>query len=351
MTLLNNLFDIINGVPSGSVKLSESKDRQYSIPYIRPSNDFSNTIVGYLSEKEIEPKYVFPAQTVFVSTNGQGSHSYAYVSPFDFVPNSDVAVLLPKKDMSLKEKIFYAMCITRNRYRFSYGRKPKGDKLANINLPDTIPDWVEKIELNDDDYKKSSESYSKTKMKLSEIKYKEFIYSDLFEIKKGKRIVVSKQLENGNCPFVSSISKNNGVSDKLNIEPNQSGNTITVNYNGSIGEAFYQPDPFWASDDVNVLYPKFKLNPFIAMFLIAMIKKERYRYNYGRKWHVERMKKSIIRLSMTVDGDPDWVFMENFIKGLPYSKCLEPVNEIASISEINENASPIKKLQKTLVDF
>jgi hypothetical protein len=40
-----------------------------------------------------------------------------------------------------------------------------------------------------------------------------------------------------------------------------------VNYNGSVGEEFYQQISYFALDDMSVLYPKFELNPFIAMFL------------------------------------------------------------------------------------
>ena len=37
--------------------------------------------------------------------------------------------------MPLFEKIFYAYCISINRFKFSYGRKPKGERLENIMLP------------------------------------------------------------------------------------------------------------------------------------------------------------------------------------------------------------------------
>ncbi len=40
--------------------------------------------------------------------------------------------------MTLREKLFYAMCISRNRFKFSYGRKPKGEKLERIMLPLSI---------------------------------------------------------------------------------------------------------------------------------------------------------------------------------------------------------------------
>jgi hypothetical protein len=54
-----------------------------------------------------------------------------------------------------------------------------------------------------------------------------------------------------------------------------------------------------------------------------LIKREKYRYNYGRKWGIERMKNSQIKLPVTKNGTPDWSFMENYIKSLPYSSNLE----------------------------
>jgi hypothetical protein len=77
-----------------------------------------------------------------VSTDGQGSHTYTYVSSFEFVPNSNVAVLIPKEEMSLQEKLYYAACITNNRFKFSYGRKPKGERLKDILLPKSAPSFV-----------------------------------------------------------------------------------------------------------------------------------------------------------------------------------------------------------------
>ena len=45
---------------------------------------------------------------------------------------------------------------------------------------------------------------------------------------------------------------------------------------------------------------------------------DRYRWTYGRKWRPERMIKSTIKLPVDKQGNPDWNFMENYIKSLPY---------------------------------
>ena len=150
-------------------------------------------------------------------------------------------------------------------------------------------------------------------------KWKEFKLSELFEIKKGKRLTKANQTD-GQTPFIGAIDSNNGVSGYIGQRPNHKGGTISLSYNGSVAEAFYQPVPYWACDDVNALYPKeFKLNPSTALFLCTIIRMEKYRFNYGRKWHLERMREAIIKLPVIKDGTPDWDYMERYIKSLPYS--------------------------------
>ncbi|MDR2569737.1 MAG: N-6 DNA methylase [Oscillospiraceae bacterium] len=141
----------------------------------------------------------------------------------------------------------------------------------------------------------------------------------LFKFRKGKRLTKTDMVE-GTVNFIGAISENNGVRQFIDVEPRYLPNCITVNYNGSVGEAFYQFEPFWASDDVNVLYADgWELNKYIAMFIITTIKANRYKFSYGRKWTLEKMKESIIKLPKASNGSPDWSYMENYIKALPYS--------------------------------
>jgi hypothetical protein len=148
--------------------------------------------------------------------------------------------------------------------------------------------------------------------------WKPFRLSQLFDLKKGKRLTKAQMIA-GETPFIGSIDDNNGISNFVGQPAQHSGNTITVNYNGSVAEAFYQPVPFRCSDDVNVLYPKFAMTPAIGLFVATLIRKEKYRFNYGRKWHLERMEQSEIRLPVKSDDTPDWEWMETYIKTLAFS--------------------------------
>ncbi|AZJ43546.1 restriction endonuclease subunit S [Bacillus velezensis] len=133
--MLQDIFHIYNGVASSNLAIQPEKANEYLIPYIRPSKWQSTSYTGYVDIHTVPKNKVFPAGTIYVSTNGAGSHTYSYVSIEPFVPNSDVTVLIPKQELSLEQKLAYATLITANRFKFSYGRKPKGDRLKAILLP------------------------------------------------------------------------------------------------------------------------------------------------------------------------------------------------------------------------
>lgn len=175
--------------------------------------------------------------------------------------------------------------------------------------------------------------------------WKWFRYDEIFIIKKGFYNKKPDEVLDGTLPFIGATDSNNGITMFTDIETvdatSKTGdenntdledklfdeNCISVSNNGSVGYAFYQAQQFTCTHDVNPLYLKnHTLNVYIAMFLCTLIEKERYRWAYGRKWRPKRMPDSLIKLPVIEDENhkfvPDWNFMENFIKGLPYSSCL-----------------------------
>lgn len=139
---ISELFEIRNGLSSSLVTRRRVKENENWIPYIRPSYRQETCVDAFVNKKVVPEDKVFPKGTLYVSTDGQGSHTYSYVSTGEFVPNSNVSVLIPKRPMSLQEKLYYAHCITQNRYKFSYGRKPKGKRLEAVLVPDIPPAYV-----------------------------------------------------------------------------------------------------------------------------------------------------------------------------------------------------------------
>lgn len=152
-------------------------------------------------------------------------------------------------------------------------------------------------------------------------KWKFFRLGDYFEVKKGKRLTKEDQTE-GLTPYLGAIDSNNGVASFIGQEPIHNGNTISLSYNGSVGEAFYQPVDYWSTDDVNALYPKDipLFNARIGLFVCTILRQEKYRYSYGRKWVLEEMENALIKLPAISKETPDWKFMERCIKCLENRK-------------------------------
>lgn len=152
--------------------------------------------------------------------------------------------------------------------------------------------------------------------KINTSKWGEYKLKDLFDIVKGKRLTKADMIE-GNINFIGASSVNNGITAKIgNTKYIHPGNTITVNYNGSVGEAFYQEQQFWASDDVNVLYPKFTMNKTLALFFIPIIKRVGQQYAFIDKWTKESMENDSIKLPADSAGNPDFAYMESYMKGV-----------------------------------
>ena len=146
--------------------------------------------------------------------------------------------------------------------------------------------------------------------------WREFKISKLFDVKKGTRLTKANMI-GGDINFIGASAANNGVTAKIgNTSHLHPSNTITVSYNGSVGETFYQTEKFWASDDVNVLYPRFEMNQHIAFFFIPIIKQLGKQYAFIDKWKKEDMEQTNIFLPATPQGEPDFQYMEEYIKNI-----------------------------------
>ena len=162
---------------------------------------------------------------------------------------------------------------------------------------------------------------------------RKFKISDVFDLCKGKRLIKSEHIY-GNTPFIGSTDSNNGVTGYIGQEPIFSGNAITISYNGSVGQVFYQENDFWASDDINVLYLKnHVLNALLYGYLSGALKKAGSKFSYSYKWNLKRMKETLITLPIQTNADhtpiidpenkyhpegyiPDWSFMEKYIRAI-----------------------------------
>lgn len=258
----------------------------------------------------------------------------AFVQDEKFVTAQNVAVLRAKNTMSDIEKWFYCYVLRENRFKFCAFGREVNKYIQDIEVPDIIPDWVYKVNFN-----QLSTNISLSKNLILDTSYwVSFKYDEIFIIKKGFYNKKPEHNTEGNIPFLGAIDSNNGVTEYYSLEDIKAAsktgddnnahienkifppNAICVTNNGSVGYAYYQAESFTCSHDVTPLYRKGgDFNKYTALFVISVIEHDRYRWTYGRKWRPIRMKDSIIKLPADIHGNPDWDYMEHFIKSLPYS--------------------------------
>jgi hypothetical protein len=316
---ISDLFDIKYGNSFELINLEQCKYFDTSaIPFVSRTEK-NNGISAFVYELlDVAPN---SGHTLTVAVSG--SVLSTFYQPIPYYTGFHILILNPKINLSVTEMLFYAKCISINKYKYNYGRQANST-LKDILIPKIIPNNLKsylthfKVGISKNINKNP---IVKDKQNIDISNWGIFKYEDIFKIKKGKRLTKA-DFEEGNTPFIGAIDSNNGYRDFIGQNPIHKGNTITINYNGSVGEAFYQPNSFWASDDVNVLYPKFKFNKYIAMFLLPIIRKEKFKFNYGRKWEMDKMKKTLIKLPINQFGEIDTDFMENYIKSLNYSRLL-----------------------------
>lgn len=177
---------------------------------------------------------------------------------------------------------------------------------------------------------------------MSKPRLESFAMGDVFVIEKGKRLEKSNQIS-GETRFIGASEANHGLTARIGQDPLFDGGRITVAYNGAVGSTFYQPLPFWASDDINVLSIRdFAMDEFVGMYLCTVIGKMGNSFHYGRKWNVARMRNTNISLPIQLDVNsnpvidsehtyhskgfvPDWDYMRERIRELEQARIRELV--------------------------
>ena len=267
--------------------------------------------------KKIAGIKIYPAGVITVPL--KGTVLAAHVQVEQCYVAHQIAVLSPLKSMTLQEKLFYCTCIQHNAYRFSYGRQ--ADKtLETIDLPDVLPNWV-----NDTQISPISTKNKQINRPLDISSWHIFRIKDLFDVKYGINMELTNcTITNRNSDnivnFVARTENNNGVSAQVEIidgyEPQQPG-LITCAGGGSVLSTFLQDKPFYSGRDLYLLIPKQKISKWAKLFCITIIKTNKYRFNYGRQAN-STLPDLPIALPVNKNKEPDWQYMENYIKSLPY---------------------------------
>jgi hypothetical protein len=122
--------------------------------------------------------------------------------------------------------------------------------------------------------------------------------------------------------FIGRANKNNGITCRVdqipNIQPYEAGN-LTLSLGGEyLGSCFIQPEPFYTSQNVVVLKPKWKMPFSVKQFIATMIFKESRTYYKAFIDELNRHVKTDFSFYLPVnpDGSPNWQYMEDYMKSI-----------------------------------
>jgi type I restriction enzyme M protein len=105
-----------------------------------------------------------------------------------------------------------------------------------------------------------------------------------FDIAYGQKALHAKDaLSPGISPVVSSSGMDNGCYGFFEFDDLIAPPFATIPSTGSIGEAHVQEWPCGVADDAVVLVPKTGVDPVLLYVAAAVVRQERWRFNYGRK--------------------------------------------------------------------
>ena len=263
------------------------------IPFV--SNGFMNNgIVGFV--EPLPRDKIFNFQGICVSAFCEATIQYP---PFIARGNggSGLSVLEPKEAMTKSELYWYASYINQAvRWRFSFGRMLKRERLEKLQLPSpqsaTVPDFAVFVP-----------NKPKTrKLILEEIRWQKFKISDLFNVERGGFHSLAHLVE-GDIMTISRVAENNGVAGYFE-RPSKAQlyemGDLTVSTLG--GDTFFQTNTFMATDNVLILTPKKPMTITVRLFVVYMLNRDKWRYSYGRQSYKTKFEQAELLLPINDNG-------------------------------------------------
>lgn len=328
------------------------------ISYIGAKHD-DNGLMMKCKLQEFE-SWVSKGNCIVFIQLGAGSAGYVNYMPHNFIGMSGKTAcgyIDGIMNQYIGEFLATILCLERPKY--SFGRSWTGERLTNtiVKLPikkdshgipvvdedkkwsdmGYIPDWQFMEDyIKSLHYKPLTTNAKKSTYELHLDGWREFKLSKFFTLENGKKYP-SDVREIGALPLVSTSGEHNGISDYIEQRSDHvHSNFLTVAYSGSVGATFYHQENVFVGETVFALLPTLEFNQYLGMFFATILNFENFRYSYGRKIIGSKYGDSILRLPICFEADgitpkkdesckwsedgyiPNFQFMEEYIKSLPY---------------------------------
>ena len=326
---IEEIFDILPGK-----RLTKAEMIPGDTPFIGAS-DSNNGVTAFVGNDNES------ADENFLSVSYNGSVCECFYHPYRCLCSDDVKRFHLKNRAGNKYVyLFLANCIRQQKDKYNYGYKFNEMRMRRqkIMLPVTAegaPDYdfmesymrakEEKILQRYRDFVSIADAAQVPPLK--EKVWRAFFIGEIFDvIQRGKRLKTADHLQ-GDKPYVSSSAQNNGVDNFIGNDKNVRTfeDCLTIANSGSVGKTFYHEYEFIASDHVTALSSP-RLNKYHYLFLAAQLNKLSEKYSFNREITDARIRRERLMLPVNDAGEPDFEYMEAFVKNkmaAQYRKYLE----------------------------
>lgn len=278
ITTIGKLFEVEYGQKEYENKELLDDEGGNSILISSKGND--NGIFGFFN---IKNHYKAP----FITVPRVGTIGQAFVQDKDCSVDNNCMVLIPLKKMEIEELYQIAFQIRLIKWKYRYGRQITPNRLKQEKVK------IVNCKINYKDFSKKILPKQVKKQDIKKVVTKLVKISELCNIDKKIALPQNNINLEGNIPYISSSSKDNGVVLFTDEEPNFSGGSLTVAKDGNDGYSFYQPHDFITSLHNYVLTPKHNYPKSLLIYIGAVIKIKAYCYNHYypiNKKHIEKME-------------------------------------------------------------
>ena len=332
--IVDDLFEIINGK---GITVEEIESNPGDFEAVQ-SGEGNNGVMGYISKAYCRNKGYSYCEEACLTVARSGSSGYVSFHENGCVVGDSAKILLLKKHEAKSKQtyLFLQTLLAANRFKYTYGRKVTEALYGKtvIKLPTTTngePDWRWMESYVDLLHSKPLTTKNVANIEAKSLKiddWANFIVDDLFEIINGKGITVEEIESNpGDFEAVQSGEGNNGVMGYISKAYCRNKGysyceeaCLTVARSGSSGYVSFHENGCVVGDSAKILLLKKHeaKSKQTYLFLQTLLAANRFKYTYGRKVTEALYGKTVIKLPTTTNGEPDWQYMENYVKSLPY---------------------------------
>lgn len=323
-------------------RLKKADHKVGDTPYVS-STSFNNGVDGFIGNDSSVRRF----EDCLTLANS-GSVGSAFYHRYEFIA-SDHVTQLKREGLDKYAYLFMIPLINRLSEKYSFNREINDERIKREKLLLPVTDagdidfqfmssFMKQIET---DILGTTLATFKNRIKynhlniskLGGVVWNEFYIRDLFprmEVGKSKGLNHLEKDDSG-ISYLGATNLNNGVLCFVRAVDSlvQKGNCIAFirNGEGAMGYSVYKAEDFIATSDMTLAYSE-HINKYTGMFITTIADRIRGKYNFGYKRSATRLAKEVLSLPVTPTGQPDWEFMEQYMRNIESIQILRYLSSI-----------------------